>query len=119
MLAAALLLPVMLSAQNPEWMLFSPKTTGVPTACILSLVVGPDGDIWAGCVDAQSLTPYGVGRFDGRKWTVYNTRSSGLPSNAAFPFAFDKQGNTWFGTLNYWGASGGSGLVKLNGTNKP
>lgn len=116
-LPAALLLPATLSAQNPEWMLFSPRTAGVLTSGILSLIVGPDGDIWAGCVDPQSLTAYGVGRFDGRKWRVYNTRSSGLPSNAAFPFAFDQLGNTWFATLNYWGASGGSGLVKLNGTN--
>ena len=116
-LAAALLLPVSLRAQNADWMLFSPKDTGVPTAGIMHLAVSPNGDIWTGCTDTSSLTSYGVARFDGQKWTVYNTSNSGLPSNAAYPFAFDKLGNAWIGTINFFGADGGSGLVKLNGTN--
>jgi ligand-binding sensor domain-containing protein len=116
-LAAALLLPANLRAQNPEWMLFNPKTAGVPTACILRLVVGPDGRIWTACNDLSSLTAYGVAVFDGRKWTTYNTRNSGLPNNAAYPIAFDKLGNAWLGTINPWDAGGGFGLVKLSGTN--
>jgi hypothetical protein len=112
-----LLLPAKLSAQNPEWMLFDPTTAGVPTPCILNLTVGPDGAIWTACNDARSLTEYGLAVFDGQAWTVYDAGISGLPSNAAYPFAFDKQGNAWIGTINPWGPTGGSGLVKFDGRN--
>jgi steroid delta-isomerase-like uncharacterized protein len=116
-LTAALLLPVKLRSQSAEWMLFDPKTAGVPTSGVLRVVVSPNGQIWSECNDLQTLTPYGLAVFDGRNWTAYNSRNSGLPGDAAFPLAFDKQGNTWIGTSNLRASSGGSGLAKLNGTN--
>jgi len=116
-LAAALLSPPNLRSQNPEWMLFSPKAAGVPTSCMMRLVIGPDGRIWTASNDTRSLSTYGLAVFDGQNWTVYNTGNSGLPSNAAFPFGFDKLGNVWIGTISFWGASGGSGVVKFDGRN--
>ena len=116
-LGGAWLLSATLCAQNPEWMLFSPKTAGVPTAGILGVSLDPDGRVWTACTDLQSLTGYGLGIFDGRKWTVYNTGNSKLPANSAFAFAFDKSGNAWIGTINFWGPTGGYGLVKFSGTN--
>ena len=54
-LVVALLLPSILCSQSAEWMLFSPKTAGVPTAGIMRLVVAPDGRIWTASNDPQSL----------------------------------------------------------------
>ena len=116
-LAAALLFPANLRSQSAEWMLFSPSDAGVLTDGILDLIVSPDGHIWTACNELRSLTGHGLAIFDGRTWTVYDTGNSGLPSDSASAFAFDKLGNTWICTYNLWAASGGSGLAKLNGTN--
>jgi hypothetical protein len=116
-LAATSRLPTNLCAQSPEWMLFSPKPAGAPAAGLLRLAISPDGKIWTACNDVKTLTPCGLAVFDGQKWTLYNSKNSGLPDDSASPLVFDDQGNAWIGTMNFWGATGGSGLVKLTGTN--
>jgi ligand-binding sensor domain-containing protein len=41
---------------------------------------------------------WGLSKFDGVNWTVYNTLNSGLPNNDVTAIAIDKQGNKWIGT---------------------
>lgn len=74
-LAAACLLlrSIDVLPQNAEWMLFDPKSAGMPTANIMRLAMSPDGSIWTACTDAQSLTPHGMAVFDGNNWTIYLT----------------------------------------------
>ena len=52
---------------------------------------------------------YGLAKFDGTNWTVYNTSNSGLPDNHVSSLAIDGSGNKWIGTWD--------GLAKFDGTN--
>lgn len=58
--------------------------------------------IWVG--DSGS----GLGKFDGKYWTIYNTANSSLSSNNILSMGIDSKGNKWLGT--------DSGLVKYNDT---
>jgi hypothetical protein len=40
----------------------------------------------------------GLAKFDGVKWTVYNKKNSGLPSDDINAIVIDEQGNKWIGT---------------------
>ena len=42
---------------------------------------------------------FGLAKFDGTNWTVYNTSNSGLPDNGVYSIAIDGSGNKWIGTL--------------------
>jgi ligand-binding sensor domain-containing protein len=53
-------------------------------------------------------TGRGLAKFDGSKWTIFNTSNSGLPSNSVQAVAIDDSGNKWIGTSN--------GLAKFNGS---
>ena len=61
-----------------------------------------NGVIWIGDFGA------GLGRFDGKVWTIYNTANSSIPSNKIWAIGIDSKGNKWLGT--------DSGLVKYNDT---
>ncbi len=62
---------------------------GLLSNYVLTLVVGPNGDIWAG-------TDMGINRFDGKKFTKY-TKEDGLLSNFTFVLSFDEKGRLWAG----------------------
>ncbi|MCD6277289.1 T9SS type A sorting domain-containing protein, partial [candidate division WOR-3 bacterium] len=51
----------------------------------------------------------GLAEFDGINWSVYDTTSSGLPSNVVCAIAIDELGNKWIGT--------GYGLAEFDGIN--
>ncbi|MEN3039728.1 MAG: hypothetical protein ABDI07_11395, partial [Candidatus Kryptonium sp.] len=50
----------------------------------------------------------GLVKFDGKSWTVYNAKNSGLPDDWVTSIAIDAQGNKWIGMEE-------SGLVKFDG----
>ena len=62
---------------------------------------------------------YGLVKFDGVNWTVYDTSNSGLPSPRVTSLAVDEEGNIWIGTIPYWNGSTyvGGGIVKFDGVN--
>lgn len=58
---------------------------------IVSMVVGNDGQVWAGTWGG------GLSRFDGNRWTTYTT-VEGLPGNHVFMLHKDMEGQIWIGT---------------------
>ena len=60
---------------------------------IVSLLVDPDGVVWAGTWGG------GLARFDGKQWRTY-TMSDGLPGNLIFMLHRDPAGQLWIGTNN-------------------
>jgi ligand-binding sensor domain-containing protein len=58
---------------------------------IVSLVVGNDGQVWAGTWGG------GLSRFDGKRWKTYTT-VEGLPGNHVFMLHKDSSGQIWIGT---------------------
>jgi signal transduction histidine kinase/ligand-binding sensor domain-containing protein len=57
---------------------------------IFSLFEDHNGQLWAGC-------QYGLGHFDGRKWTLLTTHD-GLSGNSVRAIAEDSNGGLWVGT---------------------
>jgi ligand-binding sensor domain-containing protein len=60
---------------------------------IVSLLVDPDGVVWAGTWGG------GLARFDGKQWRTY-TMSDGLPGNLIFMLNRTPSGELWIGTNN-------------------
>ena len=60
---------------------------------VFSLLVAPDGMIWAGTWGG------GAARFDGKAWTNFTTKD-GLAGNIVYAIASDEKGALWFGTSN-------------------
>jgi ligand-binding sensor domain-containing protein len=70
--------------------------------------VDKQGNLW-------EVSSQGLRRFDGQKWTVFNTSNTPLPTNSVVRVAFDDQENVWLTTLPNPGERGY--LVKCDGTN--
>jgi hypothetical protein len=45
-----------------------------------------------------SILPNGIAKFDGARWTIYNTANSGLPSNTVNTAMAGEGGRIWIGT---------------------
>ncbi len=52
------------------------------------------GNVWFGL---SNLLGKGLGKFDGKDWTIYNT-DTGLPGNGIVSIFEDSKGNMWFST---------------------
>jgi ligand-binding sensor domain-containing protein len=77
------------------------RATGLFDASIYALAIDAQGNKWFGS------SYNGVFKFDGKKWTNYNS-SDGLIYNSVYSIAIDAQNNKWFGTLQ--------GVSKFDGT---
>ena len=83
---------------------------GLATDWTTALALDHAGKIWAGSLG------FGVSRFDGTNWQVYNTSNSGLLANAIQTIATDGQGNVWFGTGSPNYSNSGTGVSKFDGS---
>jgi diguanylate cyclase (GGDEF)-like protein len=64
---------------------------GLPQSQVTAILQDPAGYLWVGTLTG------GVGRYDGRRWRVYDS-SSGLPGAAAWSLALDRNGTLFAGT---------------------
>ncbi|MGH7585056.1 MAG: peptidoglycan DD-metalloendopeptidase family protein [Gemmatimonadales bacterium] len=106
-LSGLLLLPSLLSAQDP------PPIPGSPR--VLALAAAPDGAVWAGT--------YGAGiyvlRQGGTAWEhiVADTVPGSISWDFVHAFAFGGRGQVWYGTVgNGWGLSTDGGKTWRNWT---
>jgi signal transduction histidine kinase/streptogramin lyase len=86
--------PVSLAASGPTRYLKNAWTTenGLPQNSVTSLIQSRDGYLWVG-------TFGGLGRFDGLKFTIFDTGNSpGLKSNRIITLFEDRTGVIWIGT---------------------
>jgi ligand-binding sensor domain-containing protein len=74
----------------------------LPSKLIIPVIVDDQGNIWIG-------TLYGLVKYDGTDWTVYNSQNSGMPDDWPNVLAIDSQNSIWIG--------GDTGLIKFDGTN--
>ena len=83
---------------------YNRANSGIPDNFVNSLAIDSTGNVWTG------THRYGIGKFNGTNFTVFNTDNSGLPhdqwNNA---LAVDKQGMIWIGSSQY--------LSKYDGVN--
>lgn len=66
-------------------------TAGFPSDNVTDIVQDHAGNIWA-------ATAWGLCRYDGTTWEVYQSGSSGLPDNVIRALAIDSAGRVWIGT---------------------
>ncbi len=86
------------------WTIYNSTNSGIVYNGIgyLCTSIDAQGNIWFGTWGS------GVSKFSGNNWSTYNTKN-GLINDSVNAIAFDKHGNTWFGTCN--------GLSKFDGSN--
>lgn len=78
-------------------------TTGLPVDSVGSLAQTPDGYLWAG-------TEHGLVRFDGVRFTVFNTANTPvMKTNEIFSLFVSREGTLWIGTR-------GGGALMYDGT---
>ncbi|MDR3653910.1 MAG: two-component regulator propeller domain-containing protein [Paludibacter sp.] len=92
-----------------NWLLYQ-QSNALPSAYIHAVTFDKQGEMWVG-------TGGGLSKFDGKKWTTYNTANSGIPTNYVTSVFIDLQGNKWIGTEPYYDGStySGGGLAKFDG----
>jgi hypothetical protein len=91
------------SVKHDTVSILTTQNSGLPSDFIKSLMTTPDDVIWIGTTD------YGVARFDGTEWMVFNTSNSGLPSNSILSMINKPDEVVWFGT--------DFGAARYDGTN--
>jgi ligand-binding sensor domain-containing protein len=72
--------------------------TPYPSSAINCLCSSPDGSLWAG-------GGFGIMRFDGTNWQLFNAANSGLLNDGVIKIVADHQGGIWCGTrfgLSYY-----------------
>ena len=90
--------------QSEEIEYYNRANSGIPDNFVNSLAMDSTGNIWIG------THRYGIGKFDGINFTVFNTNNSELPHDRwNNVLVVDKQGIIWVGSSQY--------LSKYDGVN--
>ncbi|MEJ2104917.1 MAG: two-component regulator propeller domain-containing protein, partial [Ignavibacteriaceae bacterium] len=101
---------VKLNKLTGEKIFLNKANTGLPSNEIKCLAIDDNGIKWIG-------TQYGLAKYDGTVWTVYDTSNSCLPDNIVNSIAVDGNGNIWIATgyTFIFPPIGPGGLVKIDG----
>jgi ligand-binding sensor domain-containing protein len=103
---------------NGQWTSQDTLNSKIPGQSTMPLCLDTSGNLWLvaeplvyTCRSAMSYrpstpvaycyslpVPNGLVKFDGTRWTVYNTINSGLPSNTVYTAAAGDNGSIWVGT---------------------
>lgn len=91
-----------------NWTNYTAENSGLTDNTINKNAITADsqGNVWVGTSSRVTLRGTGVSKFDGTKWTAYNS-DNGLVYNLVLSIASDAQGNKWFVT--------GKGISKFDG----
>lgn len=96
-----------------KWNLFKIHNRDFLRDVIDKIAVDSNGTIWAGgfsnyvprnnfghmyCPERPSF--YGLAKFDGTKWTIYDSSNSGIPYSYVTSIAIAPNGNIWVGTFD-------------------
>lgn len=84
---------------------------GLAANNVNSIAIDKDGNKWFGTGNIEhgsTVRDGGVSKFDGVKWTTYNTYNSDLPGNRVTAITIDAFNNKWI--------AGNGGLSKFDGT---
>jgi len=91
-----------------NWTNYTAENSGLKDNTIIknAITADPQGNVWFGTSSRVTSRGTGVSKFDGTKWTTYNS-DNGLVYNLVLSIASDAQGNKWFAT--------GKGISKFDG----
>src|SRR5574338_517728 len=71
------------------------KTSGLPCNYITAIAINNNGNIWFGLSSSEYGLGYGLVKYDGANFNIYNNSNSGLPSNNISALCFDEEGILW------------------------
>jgi ligand-binding sensor domain-containing protein len=92
------------------WTVYNDSISGLRYKGVWSIAIDGSGNPWIGTFFSGSslhTSVFGLAKFDGTAWRVYDTSNSGLPDNWVSSIAIDGSGNKWIGT--------NGGLAKFDG----
>lgn len=93
---------------NGEWHSFL-NEEHAPNNFVMDITSDQNGNLWV--IAGSTLYKY-----DGAKWTLYNSLYYDIPENVFSSIAVDHQGNVWFGSF-YFEVDEKFFLAKFDGTN--
>jgi ligand-binding sensor domain-containing protein len=73
------------------------KTSGLPGNFITATAIDNNGNIWFGLSSSEYGLSYGLVKYDGANFNIYNTSNSDLPSNNITALCIDEEGILWIG----------------------
>jgi len=73
------------------------KTSGLPGNYITAIAIDNNGNIWFGLSSSEYGISYGLVKYDGANFNLYNTSNSDLPSNNITALCIDEEGILWIG----------------------
>jgi len=90
-------------SQNPQWIIYTPDNSGIPSWDITDIAFDSSNVKWIASWNR------GLIKFNGTNWFTYDTLNSGIPSNRIKTIKIDKKNILWIGTNN--------GLARFDGVN--
>lgn len=92
---------------NPqETVIFNSENSNLPSNSVIwDIAVDSKDNVWIGCE--------GLIKYDGNKFTHYNTSNSPVPEDFVYSIAIDSKDNIWFTSCRFKEG----GFVKFDGTN--
>lgn len=100
-----------------SWTIYTTSNSGIPSNQVSCIDEDAAGNIWIGTRTAQFGSNmgegWGIAKFNGATWTVYNKNNSGILDDVVNCIKADQSGNVWVG-IGY--NSPINGLSKFNGT---
>ena len=97
---------------NSEWTVYDTLNSGLKSNTVSDVVTDEDGNVWIATEFHVGSEGWGnnggIVKFDGSKWTNFDTRNSDIPTNDIKCIEIDNSGYKWIGTS--------SGLVQFNDT---
>ena len=82
----------------PDGSSISYKTGTIPSELIYDLTMDKQGNVWASfAANSMDIVPgYGVGKFNGTFWTIYNVDNSDIGLTDIWSIKCDSLNNIWF-----------------------
>lgn len=97
LLCSVLFFPKILKSNTWDWTKYQQNKPSEIYNCTFD----KQGNAWLG-------TSNGLGKFDGKRWSIFNTTNSGLPNDTVTSVAVDDYDVVWVGTLS-------GGLAEFDG----
>lgn len=90
---------------NGKAEVFDSTNSAVPASTVIwDIKTDSYGNVWAGC--------NGLLKYDGKKFTLYNSKNTPMPEDFVYSIAVDKSDNIWFTSCRFREG----GIVKYNGS---
>ncbi|MCF7803063.1 MAG: T9SS type A sorting domain-containing protein [Candidatus Marinimicrobia bacterium] len=102
------------------WTSYETYNSGLQqTSMTGDVAIDGNGTVWIGTGEESQTDGYGLVKYDGSTWEIFNTSNSGLPNNTVLSVAVGPNGNIYAGTDDGLGIYDGSTWEVFEGFGSP